>query len=109
MKSLGEYYRYVKMPRCGYVEHGLEYFSFYVQKQKAHLAACSGTPAGLRRAARGTSISETRLFSYDWTMSSMGVFSWKISDWTCTPKTKKLWMIIIQEKSLSRNLQMQTI
>ena len=32
MKFLGVYYWYVKMPRCGCVEHGLEYFSFYVQK-----------------------------------------------------------------------------
>ena len=40
MKFLGEYYWYVQMPWCGYVEHGLEYFSFYV----AHLAACSGPP-----------------------------------------------------------------
>ena len=61
MKSLGIYYRYVKMPLCGYKEHGLEYFSFYVQKHIAHLAACSGTPAGSRRAARGARISRTRL------------------------------------------------
>ena len=27
------------MPRCGYLEHGLEYFLFYVQKHIAHLAA----------------------------------------------------------------------
>ena len=38
MKSLGVYYWYVEMLRCGYVEHGLEYFSFYVQKHLAHLA-----------------------------------------------------------------------
>ena len=44
MKSLGVYYWDVKMLRCGYVEHGLEYLSFYVQKHIAHLAACSGTP-----------------------------------------------------------------
>ena len=43
------------MPRCGYVEHGLEYFSFYLQKHIAHMAA------GSRRAARGARISETRL------------------------------------------------
>ena len=61
MKSLGVYNWYVKMPRCRCVEHGLEYFSFYVQKHIAHLAACSQPPAGLRRAARGTRISETRL------------------------------------------------
>ena len=62
MKPLGEYFWYVKMPRCGYVEHRLENFSFYVQKQKAHLAACSGPPAGSRRAARGTRISESRIY-----------------------------------------------
>ena len=59
MKSLGVYYRYVKMPQCWYVEYGLEYFSFYVQKHIAHLAACSGPPAGSRQVTR---ISETRLF-----------------------------------------------
>ena len=55
MESLGVYYWYVKMLRCGYVEHGLEYFSFYLQKHIVHLAACSGP----RRAARGARISET--------------------------------------------------
>ena len=63
MESLGIYYWYVKMPRCGYVEHGLEYFSFYVQNHIAHLAACSGLPAGSQRDAMGAHISETRLFS----------------------------------------------
>ena len=57
MKSLGAYYWYVKMPICGYVEHGLEYFSFYIKKHIAHLAACS---AGSRRSARGARIPETR-------------------------------------------------
>ena len=47
------YYWYVNMPRCGCVEHGLEFLSFYVQKHKAHLAACSGPNTGSRRAARG--------------------------------------------------------
>ena len=32
MKSLGVYYWYVKMPRCGCVEHGLENIMFYVKK-----------------------------------------------------------------------------
>ena len=61
MKSMGVYYQYVKMSRCGYVEH--EFFSFYVQKHIAYLAACSGPPAGSRRAARGAHISETHLLS----------------------------------------------
>ena len=61
MKSLGVCYWYVKMPGCGYVEYGYEYFSFYIQKHVAHLAACSGPPAGSRRAARDARISETRL------------------------------------------------
>ena len=43
MKSLGVYYLNVKMPRCGCVEHGLEYIAFYVQSY-AHLKACSGHP-----------------------------------------------------------------
>ena len=42
MKFFGVYYWYVKMPRYRYVEHGLKYFSFYVQKHIAHLATCSG-------------------------------------------------------------------
>ena len=59
MKSLGEYYWYVKMPWCGYVVHRSEYFSFYVKK---HTHGCLfWTPAGLRRAVRGARISETRL------------------------------------------------
>ena len=48
------------MARCEYVEHGLEYFSFYVQKHIAHLAACSGPPAG-SRLTTSARISETRL------------------------------------------------
>ena len=43
MNSLGVYYWYVKMPRWGCVEHGLEYIAFYVQSY-AHLKACSGHP-----------------------------------------------------------------
>ena len=62
LKSLGAYNWYVKMPWCGFVEHGLEYFSFYVKKHIAHLSASSGSPAGLWWAARGARISETRLF-----------------------------------------------
>ena len=31
---LGVYYWYVKMPRCGCVEHGLEYIMFHVQQGK---------------------------------------------------------------------------
>ena len=58
MVSLGVFYWYVKMPRCEYVEHGLEYFKFYVQKHIAHMAVCSGPPSGSRWAAR---ISESRL------------------------------------------------
>ena len=42
MKSLGLYYWYVKMPRCGCVHHGLEYITFCVQKYITHLVACSG-------------------------------------------------------------------
>ena len=57
------------MPQCRCVEHGLEYFSFYVQKHIAHLPACSGPPAGSRWAVRGTRISETHLFRYDTSMA----------------------------------------
>ena len=61
MESLGVYYRYVKMPRCEYVEHGLQYFSFSDQKHIAHLGDCSGAPARSQQATRGTRISATRL------------------------------------------------
>ena len=61
MKSLWVCYWYVKMPRYGYVEHGLAYVTFYVQKHKAHLAALFWFPAGSRRAARGALICETPL------------------------------------------------
>ena len=44
MMSLTVYYFYVKMPRCRWVEHGLEYITFYVQKYIAHSLACSGPP-----------------------------------------------------------------
>ena len=64
MKSLGVYYWYVKMPLCAYMELGLKYFSYYVQKYMAHLAACSGHPAGSRWAASGARMSETRLLSF---------------------------------------------
>ena len=33
---------YSKLPQCGYMEHGLEYITFYVQKHVAPLAVCSG-------------------------------------------------------------------
>ena len=49
------------MRRCGYLEHGLEYFPFYIQKHIAHLAACSRPLAGSRRAFSGAHMSETRL------------------------------------------------
>ena len=49
------------MPRRSYVEHGLEYIAFDVQKYIAHLAASSGPPASTRRAARGARICETCL------------------------------------------------
>ena len=56
MKSLGVCYWYVKIPQCEYMEHGLEYITFYVQKHMAPLAVCSGSPVGLWRAARGARI-----------------------------------------------------
>ena len=62
MKSLGLYHWYVKMPRLGCVEPGLDYFSFHFQKHITYLTTCSGQPAGSRRVARGARISGTRLF-----------------------------------------------
>ena len=61
MKSLEVYYWYVKMPRCGCVEHGLEYIMFYIKKCIEHLAACSGPPAGLQQAARRTRICQNHM------------------------------------------------
>ena len=29
MKCLGLYHLYIKIPQCGYIEHGLEYITFY--------------------------------------------------------------------------------
>ena len=36
MKSLGVYYCYVKISKCAYMKHGLEYIMFYVQNHIAH-------------------------------------------------------------------------
>ena len=62
MNSLGVYYRYVKMPRCGGVEHGLEYIKFYVQRHST-FGGLFVIPTGTRRAARGGRITETRLLN----------------------------------------------
>ena len=62
MKSLGVYHRYVKMPWGGCV-HGLEYFTFYVQKQLAHFTACSGSPLFHDGSLGGTRICETCLLN----------------------------------------------
>ena len=62
------------MSQCEYVEHGLEYFSFDVQKHIAHLAACSGPPTGSRRAARGARISETRSFKHTLLRTEVYIF-----------------------------------
>ena len=47
------------MPRRGWVEHGLEYITFYDQKHISPLVALF--PAGSRRTARGAHICETPL------------------------------------------------
>ena len=36
MKSLGVYYCYVKISKCAYMKHGLEYIMFYVKNHIAH-------------------------------------------------------------------------
>ena len=63
MKSLRVYYWYVKMPRFGYVQHGLKYFFVLWSKTYSALqrAACSGPHPGSRRVARSARISETRI------------------------------------------------
>ena len=58
MKSLDVYHWYVKIPRYGCVEHGVEYIRFYVHKHIAHLDTYSWPS---RRTARGAHICETRL------------------------------------------------
>ena len=40
-KWFGLYYWYVKIPQCGYVQHGLQYITFYVQK---HIATMCFNP-----------------------------------------------------------------
>ena len=52
------------MPQCGCVEHGLEYFSFYVQKHIAHLAACSGLPTGSQWTAKGALFLKLAYYAY---------------------------------------------
>ena len=56
MKSLGVYYWYVKIPQCGYMEHGLEYIMFYVKKTYGTFGGVFWSPAGLRQAARSACI-----------------------------------------------------
>ena len=58
MKTLGVCYWYVKMRRCGRVEHGLEYM-FYVKKHIVHLAAVFWFLASWQQATRGAHICET--------------------------------------------------
>ena len=60
-KSLGVHYWCVKIPQCGYMEHGLKYITFYVQWTYNTLHSCHNFPAGLRQAARGARICETSL------------------------------------------------
>ena len=63
-KVLGHYNKFDSMKSLGlcYMEHGLEYFSFYVKKHST-LGCLFWTPppAGSRWAARGARISETCL------------------------------------------------
>ena len=40
MKSLATNFSYVEIPQSGYMEHGLKYFKFYVQKHISPLAIC---------------------------------------------------------------------
>ena len=44
MKSLGVYYWCVKIPLYGYMEHGLKYIMFCLQKHIAALAMCYDSP-----------------------------------------------------------------
>ena len=40
-ESMGGYYWYVKILQCGYMEHGLKYIVFYVQKHIGFRVALS--------------------------------------------------------------------
>ena len=40
LKPLGVYYWGVKIPQFGYMEHGLKYNMFYIEKHKAPQAMC---------------------------------------------------------------------
>ena len=62
-KSLGVCCRCVKLPQCGYMEHGLKDTVFYVQKHTNTLHSCHNFPAGSRQAARGACICETSLLT----------------------------------------------
>ena len=44
MKSLVVYYWCVKITQCGYMKHGLEHITFYVQKHITPLLICSNPP-----------------------------------------------------------------
>ena len=43
-KSLGVCYWHVKLTQRGYMEHGLAYITFYVQKHMTLLGVCCGLP-----------------------------------------------------------------
>ena len=66
MKSMGAYYWYVKIPQCGYMEYGLKYIAFYVQKHIYNtLHSCHNFPAGSHQTTRGARIYETSLFKLE--------------------------------------------
>ena len=44
MTSLGVYYSYAKIPHRRYMEHGLEYITFYVPKNIVPRTICSYPP-----------------------------------------------------------------
>ena len=56
MKSFGVCYWYVKIPKCGYMEHGLADITFYVHKTYDTFVGLFWDPAGSRQAARGAHI-----------------------------------------------------
>ena len=71
-KSLGVRYRCVKIPQCGYMEHGLKYKVFYIQTHTNTLHSCHNFPAGSQQAARGARICETSLLDCSlWDISAL--------------------------------------
>ena len=52
----------LKMPQCGFMEHGLKYIDFFCSKTYNTLHSCHNFPGGSQQAARGARICEKTIF-----------------------------------------------